>query len=128
MTAKMKNMIKAKYFKESEFRQCVPACSLQDMNQGLMYMLDNARERAGIPFVLNSAYRSEAWEKKQGRNGTSSHTKGLAVDIRCNTNANRMKIVRALMETGFTRIGIGKTYIHADYDPDKSQNVMWHYY
>lgn len=121
-------MITAKYFKESEFRKCVPSCSLQDMNQGTMDKLDAAREIAGIPFVLNSAYRSKAWEAKQGRDGTSSHTKGMAVDIRCNTNANRMKIVRALIEAGFVRIGIGKTFVHVDDDAAKSQNVMWHYY
>ena len=121
-------MITAKYFKESEFKKCIPACSLQDMKQGTMDKLDAAREAAGIPFVLNSAYRSKEHEKKQGRAGTSSHTKGMAVDIRCNTNANRMKIVRALMDAGFNRIGIGKTYVHADDDPDKSQEVMWHYY
>ena len=121
-------MIKAKYFKDSEFRKCVPACSLQDMKQGTMDKLDAARESAGIPFVLNSAYRSKAWEAKQGRDGTSSHTKGMAVDIRCNSNANRMKIVRALIEAGFVRIGIGKTYVHADDDASKSQNVIWHYY
>lgn len=121
-------MITAKYFKESEFQKCVPACSLQDMKQGTMDKLDAARESAGIPFVLNSAYRSVEHEHKQGRPGTSSHTKGMAVDIRCNTNANRMKIVRALIEAGFVRIGIGKTFVHADDDAAKSQNVMWHYY
>ena len=98
------------------------------MKQGTMDKLDAARESAGIPFVLNSAYRSTEWEKKQGRDGTSSHTKGMAVDIRCNSNANRMKIVRALIEAGFVRIGIGKTFVHADDDASKSQNVMWHYY
>ena len=121
-------MITAKYFKESEFQKCVPACSLQDMKQGTMDKLDAARESAGIPFVLNSAYRSVEHERKQGRDGTSSHTKGMAVDIRCNSNANRMKIVRALIEAGFVRIGIGKTFVHADDDASKSQNVMWHYY
>ena len=121
-------MITAKYFKESEFQKCVPSCSLQDMNQGTMDKLDAAREIAGIPFVLNSAYRSVEHERNHGRDGTSSHTKGMAVDIRCNSNANRMKIVRALIEAGFERIGIGKTYVHADDDAAKSQNVMWHYY
>lgn len=120
--------ITAKYFNESEFRACVPSCSLQDMRQSTMNRLDAARELAGIPFVLNSAYRSLAWEKQRGRSGTSSHTKGCAVDIRCNTSANRMKIIRACLALGFTRIGIGKTYIHVDDDETKPQNVMWHYY
>lgn len=121
-------MITAKYFTEGEFRRCSPPCSLQDMNQALMTRLDNARYQAGIPFVLNSAFRSVAYEKSKGRAGTSSHTKGLAVDIRCNTDSNRYKIITALLDNGFTRIGIGKTYIHADIDPNKTQKVIWHYY
>lgn len=121
-------MIKAKYFKESEFKACTPSCSLQDMKQDTMDKLDKAREIAGIPFVLNSAFRSVKWEKDHKRKGSSSHTKGRAVDIRCNTYANRMKIVTALLEAGFRRIGIARTYIHADDDPEKTQDVIWDYY
>ena len=121
-------MIVAKYFNESEFRKCTPSCSLQDMDARLIGKLDLAREKAGIPFVLNSAYRSVAWEKGRGRSGTSSHCKGMAVDIRCNSYSNRWKVVKALMDAGFTRIGIGKTYVHADCDTDKTQNVIWDYY
>jgi uncharacterized protein YcbK (DUF882 family) len=98
------------------------------MDQQLMRQLDAAREAAGIPFVLNSAYRSVAYEKTKGRTGTSSHCKGLAVDIRCNSDANRWKVVAALMDNGFTRIGIGRTYVHADLDRAKTQRVIWHYY
>ena len=91
-------------------------------------MLDMAREVAGIPFVLNSAYRSKSWEQKKGRPGTSSHCKGVAVDIRCATSANRWKVVNALIVAGFNRIGIANTYIHADNDTSKTQQVIWHYY
>ena len=121
-------MITAKYFRESEFKACSPACSLQDMKQHTMEKLDAAREMAGIPFVLNSAYRSPQWDKSKGRSGTGAHTTGCAVDIRCNTNANRLKIVMACLDVGFRRIGIGKTYIHVDDDPAKTPNVLWHYY
>ena len=120
--------ITAKYFSESEFRKCTPSCSLQDMNWQLMSKLDLARELAGIPFVINSAFRSEEWERSHGRNATSSHCKGLAVDIRCRTYSNRWKVLNALLKAGFTRIGIGKTYIHADIDTTKSQCVIWDYY
>lgn len=120
--------ITAKYFSEAEFRRCTPSCSLQDMDQNLMRRLDNARQMAGIPFVISSAFRTVAYEKSKGRAGTSSHTKGLAIDIRCNMDRNRWKIVKALIDNGFTRIGIGKTYIHADIDTNKTQEVIWHYY
>ena len=121
-------MITAEHFKESEFRRCTPSCSMQDMQQSTMRQLDLARDIAGIPFVLNSAYRSKAWEVKKGRPGTSSHTKGLAVDIRCNTDANRYKIVKAALECGVRRIGIAQTYIHIDCADDHAQDVIWDYY
>lgn len=121
-------MIKAKYFNESEFKACSPACSLQDMKQHTMEKLDAAREMAGIPFVLNSAYRSKKWELSKGRTGTGAHTSGCAVDIRCNTETNRFKIIYSCLAAGFYRIGVGKTYIHVDDDPNKTPNVIWHYY
>ena len=120
-------MIKAKYFTEDEFKRCSPACSLQDMQQDFMDMLDRAREIADIPFVLNSAYRSVAHEKKMGRNGSSAHTLGCAADIRCNTDRNRFAIIDALIRVGFWRIGIAKTYIHADNSRQHSQQVVWLY-
>lgn len=120
-------MTTARYFNESEFRACSPSCSLQDMDQRTMDLLDAARDRAGIPFVLNSAYRSEAYELSRGRSGNGAHTRGRAVDIRCTSSANRMKVVRALLEVGFPRIGIGTKFIHADNDDELSQQVIWLY-
>lgn len=121
-------MVKSKHFSESEFKRCDPPCSLQDMSQALMDKLDSAREAACIPFVLNCAYRSVSWDKSKGRSGNSAHTRGLAVDIRCNTSANRFKIVAALLSVGFNRIGIGKSFVHADVDSSLAQDVMFDYY
>lgn len=121
-------MITAKYFKESEFKKCVPSCSLQDMDQDFISMLDALRAQAGIPLVLNCAYRSKAWDIKKGRSGNSAHTRGKAADIRCNANGTRWKIVKAAIELGFTRIGIGKNYVHVDTDKSLTQQVIWHYY
>ena len=117
----------SKYFKEAEFKRCKPASSLQDMDQDFMSMLDSAREAAGIPFVLNSAYHSVEYEKKMGRNGRSAHTSGCAADIRCHSDSNRFNIIFALFQVGFTRIGIAKTYIHADNSKEHTQNVKWIY-
>ena len=121
-------MIKSMYFSEKEFRRCNPPCSLQDMDEDAITYFDRVREDAGIPLVINSAYRSPDWEKKQGRSGNSAHTRGMALDIRCTTSANRFKIVRALLDNYCTRIGVGKTFIHADFDPTLPQEVMWDYY
>lgn len=120
-------MTTAKYFKEEEFNRCTPSCSLQDMQQSTMSKLDTAREIAGIPFVINCAFRSVEWDKGKGRAGTSTHTTGHAVDIRCNSDRNRFLIVFALMKAGFTRIGIAKNFIHADDSKNHSQAVIWLY-
>ena len=120
-------MTKAKYFSESEFKKCTPKCSLQDMDQSFMSKLDTARNIAGIPFVLNSAYRSKEWEIKQGRAGTSSHCEGKAVDIRCGSDYSRFIIIDALLKAGFNRIGVAKTFIHVDSSTTHSQKVTWLY-
>lgn len=121
-------MITAKYFKEAEFKRCTPSCSLQDMDQGFMQTLDALRSISGIPLVLNCAYRSRAYDLKKGRSGNSAHTRGKAVDIRCNSNSTRSKIVASALALGITRIGIGKNFIHVDTDASLPQNVIWHYY
>ena len=118
----------AQYFSESEFRKCIPACHLSDMDGEFLDLLDAIRERAGIPLVLNSAYRSVAYERAHGRAGTSAHCAGRAVDIRCRTSANRYRIVKAALECGVRRIGIAQTYIHIDNADDHAQDVIWDYY
>ena len=106
----------SKYFKEIE----------ENMNKDFLFVLDEAREFAGIPFVINSAYRSPN-HPLSVKNPSSSHIKGLAVDIKATDNATRFKIVEALISVGFTRIGIGDTFIHVDLDFDKRQNIIWTY-
>ena len=106
----------SKYFKEIE----------ENMNKDFLFVLDEAREFAGIPFVINSAYRSPN-HPLSIKNPSSSHIKGLAVDIKATDNATRFKIVEALISVGFTRIGIGDTFIHVDLDFDKRQNIIWTY-
>ena len=118
----------SKYFQDAEFRRCVPSCSIKQMQPGFLELLDAVREVAGIPLVLNSAYRSVEWEKSKKRTGASSHTKGLAVDIRCTANATRYKIIAAALSCGIRRIGVAHTYIHLDADESKSQGVIWDYY
>lgn len=121
-------MIESVYFKEEEFGRCSPPCSLQDMDARLVSMLDLARAKAGIPFVLNSAYRPVAWEKSHGRAGTSAHCSGKAVDIRCGSSSARFRVVSGLLAAGFRRIGVGRTFVHADCDAGKAQDVIWDYY
>jgi len=97
-----------------------------NMNKNFLFVLDEAREFAGIRFIINSAYRSPE-HPLSIKNPSSSHIKGLAVDIKATDSKTRFKIVKALIEVGFTRIGIADTFIHVDLDLDKTQNVIWTY-
>ncbi len=120
-------MRKYKWFSQADFDSCVPPCRLKDMDRHTMEQFDQAREFAGVPFVINSAHRTVDHELSQGRDGTSSHVKGVAMDIRATSSRERYHILRGLLEAGFERIGIANTFIHADLDDEKSGQVIWTY-
>jgi len=103
-----------------------------NMDKDFLSMLDNARDIAKTPFKITSGYRTKehniAIYKKLGKNPIeSSHLKGLACDIACSDSRARFLIINALLEAGFTRIGIANNFIHVDSDCEKSQNVIWTY-
>ena len=107
----------SKYFKNNEL----------NMDEEFLQRLDEAREYAGIPFIINSAWRSEEDNKRVGGKPNSSHLKGLAVDIKATNSRQRGLILDALRSVGFSRIGVAKTFIHVDLDFDKDQDVTWLY-
>jgi len=110
--------MKYKYFNQSE---------IDGLKPELVKMLDTARGLAGVPFHLNSTLRSPEKNAEVGGVKDSAHTKGLAVDIRVRTSSERFKILQALLDVGFKRIGVGKTFLHADIDLSKPQEVIWTY-
>ena len=57
----------SKYFAPDEFERCSPSCSIDDMDQGFLDVMDNIREKAGGPLTINSAYRSPEWDRSKGR-------------------------------------------------------------
>lgn len=117
-------MIKLRYFKDEEFQKATPPCSLDDMDEEFMQKLDDARSLCSYPFVVNSAFRSKDYEKSKGRSGSSSHCKGLAIDISCLTSVARLKMILALLAVGFRRIGIYPTFIHVDMDTSKPSSLF----
>lgn len=109
-----------KYFKDSEVIGLKPE---------LVQMLDKLRDNCKFPFIITSGYRTpEHNSKLKDAVPNSSHTLGIAVDIKINTSEQRMKIVTEAIKLGIKRIGIGNGYVHIDIDKSKSQNVMWTYY
>jgi hypothetical protein len=114
------------YFTEKEFA-CKCGCGRAEMMPSTLAKLITARHMAKIPFHITSGFRCEAHNKAVGGKSEGAHTSGYAVDIEASTSPSRFVIVKHLMDAGFHRIGIGKTFIHADDDPSKPANVMWVY-
>lgn len=116
-----------KYFSYNEFDSPDEEGSGRNMDYDLLNMIDKARELYGKPIVVTSGFRTESHNKKVGGVSSSSHLKGLAIDVACVRSKDRFEMLTALMEVGFNRIGVGSTFIHVDIDKNKSQNVIWTY-
>ena len=121
---KIEEQMALKYFKLSEFDDA-PGTG-KNMKKEFLTKLDKARAIADVPFKITSGYRSKETNKRVGGVSTSSHLKGLAADISCKDSSTRQKIVNALIQAGFTRIGIADTFIHCDTDKDKN-DAIWLY-
>lgn len=116
-----------KYFTLDDFDSPDEVGSGSNMQSSTLEMLDNARDIAGIPFKINSGFRTKSHNAYVGGKENSSHLYGYAVDIFVTSSAQRATVLNALIKAGFRRIGIAKTFIHADNDPEKSQDVFWVY-
>lgn len=114
-----------KHFDLSEF-EC-PCCKKNDMQLGFLSMLDRTRQMAGIPFEVNSGFRCPKHNAEIGGKSNSSHLRGCAVDIKCMSNLDRFLVVKAAIINGFSRVGMGKTFIHLDNDDTLPQGVIWLY-
>lgn len=111
-----------KYFSFAEFDSPDEEGSGEKyMNENFIKRLDRARERAGIPFKINSGYRTEKQNKKVGGVSDSAHKKGLAADIAAKTENDKKIIAKALYQENFIRLGFGKNFIHVDIDDTKPQ-------
>lgn len=114
-----------KYFKKSEF--ACPCCGENLISDKLTQKLDEAREIAQVPFVVNSGYRCKVHNKNEGGKENSSHLRGLACDIKAKTSSDRFAILSSLIKVGFNRIGVSDTFIHCDIDQSLPNKVIWTY-
>lgn len=113
------------YFRMNEF--ACKCCGRVIIDKELVAKLERAREIAGVPFVITSGYRCPNHNVEVNGAPRSAHMKGLAADIMVDSDATRMKIVKACIAAGFIRMGVGDRLVHVDVDPNKSQDLMWVY-
>jgi uncharacterized protein YcbK (DUF882 family) len=123
-----------RYFRPEEFDCKCKKCKDNGEGRGIdmmedyfLQMLDDARHKAGIPFVITSGYRCPSHNRAVGGVANSAHTKGLAADIACSDDRSRGYIIGALYEASFNRIGIHPDFIHVDDDDSRSADVVWLY-
>ena len=119
--------MKFKYFNYEEFDSPDIQGSGQLVSNELISMLEVARKKYGKMMHINSGFRTPKHNAEVGGKVTSSHLKGLAVDISCTNSTDRFLLEGILREVGFTRIGMGSTFIHVDIDKEKTQKVLWTY-
>lgn len=120
-----------KYYKLTDFA-CKDGCGLCAPSNDLIEKLEMASNVLGKELVITSACRCKEHNSNIGGTPTSSHLQnayGLcnAVDIMVNSDHDRFEILKELLFAGFKRIGIGKTFIHADVDNEKNQERIWTY-
>src|SRR5690625_7453037 len=96
------------------------------MRETLLLKLDEAREEAGVPIYLSSAYRCKKHNKASRCVQTSSHLQGWAVDIHIMDSSERYLIFTALLMVGFDRIGVRKFHLHVDAESFKTSSSIWH--
>lgn len=114
-----------RFFRLEEFDSPDAPGSGENMQRSTLIRLENARRIAGIPFKINSGFRTVKHNRKVGGKPDSAHTKGHAADISAISGQVKFKIVKACMEAGFKRIGIYRTFIHVDDDPSLPQDTIW---
>lgn len=115
-----------RYFTVREFDSRDEVGSGNNMKASTLIMLDDARHIAGIPFKIVSGYRTLAHNTRIGGSKTSSHMKGFAADIYYDQKKDALRIIAALHQVGFRRMGLADTFIHVDNDPDKPE-AYWDY-
>jgi zinc D-Ala-D-Ala carboxypeptidase len=115
-----------KFFKRSDFA-CKCGCGTNGIQDTLIDRIDEARDKSGIVFRVTSGYRCPKHNKEVGGKPDSAHLKGLAVDISIPDGFSRYSALLGALQAGFTRIGIGKNFIHLDIDGDKVQDNIWTY-
>lgn len=75
--------------------------------------LQHVRDEYG-PIRLISGFRCQRQNEKVGGKLFSQHLIGLAADIACDDDVSRRHLLMLLLAYQIPRIGIAKTYIHAD--------------
>ena len=79
------------------------------------------RDRVGIPYTPNSAYRTPERNKRVGGSPKSQHLTGKAIDIPLLKGYTIEEMAGIAEELGFTGIGLYRNFIHVDTREEKAR-------
>ncbi len=103
------------HFNLREFECTHPAHKHVQLDERLLYTLEELRMLLGVPLVINSAYRCPLRNKQVGGSENSLHMEGKAVDISLHTIDQPILTIEDIArELGFDGVGLYNTFIHLD--------------
>lgn len=106
---------------------CPCGCGRNWIDPRIPMLHRQLEEEVGEALIVTSGYRCEAHNREVGGKASSSHLKGLAMDLACDRSRLRYALVGAAIRLGVSRIGIGHNFIHLDIDRQKAPRVIWVY-
>lgn len=107
-------------FKVKEFA-CKDGTDIVKVNRTLLQILQQIREHFGKPVIINSGYRTIAYNSKVGGAKSSYHLDGQAADIRI-TGIAPVKVAAYSESLGVSGIGLYASFTHVD-----TRNVKYYW-
>ena len=108
-------------FKVKEFA-CLDGTDTIFVSDELVSILQKVRNHFGASVIINSAYRTEAHNKKVGGSANSQHKYGMAADIRI--SGVSPKTIATYLNTLMPNsggIGVYSSFVHIDVRAKKSR-------
>ncbi len=101
--------------------------ALEEEYNGMVEQVQNWTDGRSIVkyLIITSGLRCAKHNAEIGGSPTSSHIKGLAVDISCYDSTVRYCLIKAINNLGIKRYEIGETWCHLDCDAEKDSFVCW---
>ena len=121
------------YFTPAEFLCRGPhaptgCTALRVMDPELLDRLTVVRFLFGMPMRVNSGLRCAVANAAVGGVAGSEHMVGMGVDIACPDSSTRFALLKYGLQADFTRMGIGKNFIHFGVSHALAPLVCWTYY
>lgn len=115
-------------FSRSEFA-CKCGCGLDSIDPSFVWKLQNSRDIVGVPYTITSGCRCQAHNARSGGAPSSAHVPRenyrnvRCADIACSDILTRKRILADVVKR-FKHVGIARTFIHVDDDPEKPEGVF----